>query len=358
MALHSSTLVSLCQCLGGKAPSNLDWLAVLELANNTLTTPFLIDLVDQPDQSVPQDVKVFVREIYRRNAIRNELLRAQLEEAVAALNERDVIPVLLKGAAILATAVPERRATRIMADLDILVDPDQVETALQALADLDYQSHFRTPPDSRKQYTDLKRARDVGMIDLHQGAPGPDYFYRPSGKLLDHCTRVSVGRGTAYLPTPTFEAFMLIIHDQFQDHDYWVGEIDVRHLVELRDLANAPEGIDWARLISFAPNRLARNAIEKQFVALAELFGVDVPAQLRRRFIPRLQFRRLLLQSRFPLARWPLLAVALLDYGNYRRGLGAEYQTDARRNGTFTLPRAGTVRHVLGIVGNHRIGKI
>ena len=143
-------------------------------------------------------------------------MRTQLEEAVAALNEREVIPVLLKGAAILATAAPERRATRIMVDLDILVDPDQVETALQALAELDYQSHFRTPPDSRKQYTDLKRARDVGMIDLHQGAPGPDYFYRPSGKLLDHCTPVSVGRGTAYLPTPTFQAFMLIIHDQFQ----------------------------------------------------------------------------------------------------------------------------------------------
>lgn len=358
MSLLSSTLVNLCQCIEGKAPDGLDWMAVLELANNTLTTPFLIGLVDRPDPSVPEDVRVFVREIFRRNALRNELLRAQLEEAVAALNEREVIPVLLKGAAILATAAPERRATRIMADLDILVDPDQVETALHALAGLDYQSHFRTPPDCRKQYTDLKRVRDVGMIDLHQGAPGPEYFYRSSGKLLDHCMPVSVGRGTAYLLTPTFQAFMLIIHDQFQDHDYWVGEIDVRHLVELRDLANAPEAIDWARLISFAPNRLARNAIEKQFVALAELFGVDIPVELRRRFIPRLQFRRLLLQSRFPIARWPLLAVALLDYGNYRRELGAEYQTDARRNAVLTLPRAHTLRHLAGLVGNHRIGKV
>ena len=332
-------------------------MAVLELANNTLTTPFLIDLVDQPDQSVPEDVRAFVRDIYRRNALRNDRLRAQLEEAVAALNERDVIPVLLKGSAILATAVPERRATRIMADLDILVDPDQVETALQALADLDYQSHFRTPPDSRKQYSDLKRARDVGMIDLHQGAPGPDYFYRPSGKLLAHCTPISVGRGTAYLPTPTFQAFMLIIHDQFQDDDYWVGEIDVRHLVELRDLANA-EGIDWNRMMSFASSRLARNAIAKQLVALAELFGVDVPVELRKGFVPRLQFRRLLLQSRFPLARWPLLSVALLDYGNYRRELGAEYQTDTRRNETLTLPRADTLRHLFGLVGNCRIGKV
>jgi hypothetical protein len=357
MASPSSTLVELCQCLGGKAPSNSDWMAVLELANNTLTTPFLIDLVNQSEQSVPEDVETFVRDIYRRNALRNDRLRAQLEEAVAALNERDVIPVLLKGSAILAAAAPERRATRILADLDILVDPDQFETALQALADLDYQSHFRTSPESRKQYSDLKRARDVGMIDLHQGAPGPDYFYRASGKLLANCTPISVGRGTAYLPTPTFQAFMLIIHDQFQDDDYWVGEIDVRHLVELRDLANA-EGIDWNRMMSFASSRLARNAVGKQLVALAELLGVDVPIELRKGFIPRLQFRRLLLQSRFPLARWPLLSVALLDYGNYRRELGAEYQSDSRRNKTLTLPQADTLRHLFGLVGRHRIGKV
>jgi hypothetical protein len=331
-------------------------MAVLELANNTLTTPLLIDLVDQPDQSVPGDVKAFVREIYRRNALRNDRLRAQLEEAVAALNERDVIPVLLKGSAVLATA--ERSATRIMADLDILVDPDHVETALHALADLDYQPHFQTSPESRKQYTDLKRARDVGMIDLHQAAPGPDYFYRPLGKLLEHCTPISVGRGTAYLPTPTVQAFMLIIHDQFQDDDYWVGEVDVRHLVELRDLANAAEGIEWNRMMSFAPSRLARNAMAKQLVALAELFGVDVPVELRKGFVPALQFRRLLLQSRFPLARWPLLSVALLDYRNYRRELGAEYQTYPRRNVTLTLPRADTLRHLVGIVSNHRVGKV
>ena len=149
---------------------------------------------------------------------------------------------------------------------------------MQVLADLDYQSRFSSPAGEKKQYSDLKRARDVGMIDLHQEAPGPDYFYRPSGKLLAHCTPISVGSGTAYLPTTTFQAFMLIIHDQFQDDDYWVGEMDVRHLVELRDLANSAEGIDWSRMMSFATSRLARNAIAKQLVALSELFGVDVPA--------------------------------------------------------------------------------
>ena len=358
MAFPSRNLVNLCRCLSGKAPDAPDWMAVLELANNTLTTPLLIDLVEQPNPLVPQDVKVFIREVYRRNALRNDRLRAQLEEAVAALNERNVMPVLLKGSAILATAVPERRATRIMSDLDILVDPDQAEMASRALADLDYQCHFRAPPESRKQYSDLKRAHDVGMIDLHQAAPGPDYFYLASGKLLAHCAPISVGRGTAYLPTPTFQAFMLIIHDQFQDDDYWIGEIDVRHLVELRDLAASAEGIDWNRLTTFASSRLARNAVAKQLIALEELFGVVVPAELRKGLIPRLQFKRLLLQSRFPVVRWPLLSIALLDYGNYRRELGADYQSDARRNKTLALPRADTLRHLFGLVRSRRIGKV
>lgn len=358
MAFPSSALVKLCHCLEGKAPNDSDWMAVLELANNTLTTPFLIDLVERPGQSVPEDVKAFVREIYRRNALRNERLKAQLEEAVAALNARDVIPVLLKGSAILATAPPERRATRIMADLDILVDPAQADTALRVLADLGYQTHFRAEPGRKKQYSDLKRASDVGMIDLHQEAPGPRYFYLPSGELLSHCKPIPVGSGTAYLPATTLQAFMLIIHDQFQDDDYWVGKVDVRHLVELRDLVRSAEGIDWSRLMSFAPSRLARNAVAKQLLALSELLGVDVPAELRKGFVPRLQFRRLLLQSRFPLARWPLLTVALIDYRNYRRELGAAYQTDARRNAMLTLPRAHTLRHLAGLVGNHRIGKV
>jgi hypothetical protein len=197
------------------------------------------------------------------------------------------------------------------------------------------------------------------MIDLHRSLPGPAYYYRPAGHVLEQCKLTSVGPGWAYVPAPTYQALLLIIHDQFQDYDYWVGGIDLRHLVQLRDLVNSPDGLDWGLLAGFMSGKLARNALESQLVALTELLDVDVPASMRSRRIPRLQFKRRLAQARFPLARWPLLAAAVLDYGNYRRGVGAEYRrTGQSSNGTWSMPKPGTLRFILERAGTHRIGKI
>ncbi|MCK1495201.1 nucleotidyltransferase family protein [Bradyrhizobium sp. 180] len=359
MASHSTALLSLCECLRGAIPQRPDWLSLIGLANETLTTPALIDFVDRFDQSLPEDVRSYVRDICQRNQIRNDRLTAQITEAVAALNDCGVTPTLLKGAATLATAPRRRRRTKIMADLDLMVEPDQVRTAIEALSDIGYAIDSQTPADSEEWRTDLKRSQDVGMIDLHRSLPGPAYFYSSSGHVLDHCQLTSIGPGSAYVPTPTYQAFLLTIHDQFQDYDYWVGGIDLRHLLDLRSLTDSPDGIHWDLLASLAPSRLARNALESQLVALAELLGVDVPLSMCSRFIPRLQFKRRLVQARFPIARWPLLAATVLDYRNYRRGVGAEYRRASRcGNATWTMPRPETLWHILEMTANHRIGKI
>ena len=359
MASHSTALNNLCTCLRGTLPERVDWVALIGLANETLTTPALIDLVSRFDREIPEDVCAYVRDIYQRNLARNDRLAAQLEETVVAINARGVRPVLLKGAAILTTAAAPRRGTRLMADLDILVAPDQVEATLDALAGAGYETHFETAAHEEKWYVELKRQRDVGMIDLHRSAPGPAYFYRASGQILQHCALISVGRGSAYVPSATYKALMLIIHDQFQDSGYWIGDLDLRHLLELRDLANSQEGIDWDQLASFVSGKLARNAVESQLVALAVLLGVDVPVGMRSRLIPRLQFRRRLTQARFPITRWPLLMTAVLDYPNYRKGPGAEYRTASPLLGrSWAIPKFSSLRFILGLASNHRAGKV
>ena len=98
MAGHSSALINLRACSRGELRERVEWLSLLGLANQTLTTPSLIGIVDRFEQRIPEDVCAYVHDIYRRNTARNERLTAQLEEATIALDERGVNPVVLKGA--------------------------------------------------------------------------------------------------------------------------------------------------------------------------------------------------------------------------------------------------------------------
>ncbi|MGY4436158.1 hypothetical protein ACVWWO_008635 [Bradyrhizobium sp. F1.13.1] len=197
MTRHSAALTSLCNCLRGLPPVEVEWTSVIGLANQTLTTPALIDFVDQFASVLPDDVCTYIRQIHRRNVLRNDRLAGQLEEAVIAMNGQGVTPVLLKGAATLATAPVERRGVRLMCDLDIMVMPDEAERAVTALRAIGYQIHERTLPHSKRWYVELNRPRDVGTIDLQQGASDPAYFYRGPGNALNHCVPARLGRGSA-----------------------------------------------------------------------------------------------------------------------------------------------------------------
>lgn len=358
MARHSAALTSLCNCLRGMPPVDVEWTSVIGLANQTLTTPALIDFVDKFASILPEDVCTYIRQIHRRNVLRNNRLVAQLEEAVVAMNDLGITPIMLKGASTLATAPEERRGVRLMSDLDILVQPNETEGALEALRAIGYEIHEQTPPGSQRWYVDLNRPRDVGAIDLQQSAPGPAYPYRGPGLALSHCVPVMLGRGRVHIPKPTYQALTLIIHDQFQDYGYWLGDLDLRHLVELRDLNGSAEGLDWEELGSLASGELMKNAVETQLFALAELLGVEIPHVLRSRLIPRLQFKRQLMQARYPATRVPFLAMMAADLGNYRKAANGATQAAACRRGLWSLPRMGTLQFLLKAAVAVRAGKV
>lgn len=355
MGKHSQALISLCHCLRGAPPVDVDWMSVIGLANQTLTTPALIDFVNRYASVLPEDLCEYVRQIYRRNVRRNERLADQLEEAVVAMNGRGITPVLLKGAATLAATPSERRGVRLMSDLDIMVMPDEAESAIAALRDIGYGIHVQASRESRRWYVDLIRSIDVGAIDLQQAAPGPAHFYRDPA--LSHCILSPLGRGRVRIPTPTCRALMLIIHDQFQDFGYWLGDLDLRHLIELRDLSSSIGGLDWEELTSHVSGELMKNAVETQLVALAELLGVAIPRALRSRLIPRLQFKRQLMQARFPSSRVPLLAMTVLDLRNYRRDASLDSARNAR-SGLWSIPKADTLNFLLKAATADRAGKV
>src|SRR3954465_5777405 len=101
MLNHSRSLLQLCTCLRGGIPADVDWMSLLGLANQTLTTPALHDFATRFKAEIPEDVSRYIREMFERNVARNKRLSTQLAETVKAVNDGGVTPVLLKGAAML-----------------------------------------------------------------------------------------------------------------------------------------------------------------------------------------------------------------------------------------------------------------
>ena len=184
------------------------------------------------------------------------------------------------------------------------------------------------------------------------------YFYRSLGNIRQRCSLTLSRIGTAYIPLPIYQALILIVHDQFQDSDYWTGNIDLRHLIDLCELASSAEGLDWNLLSAMSASKLYRNALETQLVTLHSLFDVDVPRELRTRLTPRLQFRRRLIQSRIPLLRFALLATALLDYLSSRAEVGARKEVKHFQAAAVSLPKIHNLRHLFDLSAEKRPGKV
>jgi hypothetical protein len=155
---------------------------------------------------------------------------------------------------------------------------------------------------------------------------------------------------------------MLILHNQFQDSDYWLGNVDLRHLIDLRDLTSIPDGIDWDLLASFMPDKLARNAFATQAITLSFLLGVDVPESLYTGLVPRLQLRRRLIQAKFPQLRGPLLIFISLDYLNFRRYRSNSSALKIRRSSIgrsrTTLARVVRLSFLFSLSRHQRAGKV
>jgi hypothetical protein len=345
-------LADLCAALNGAPRTDADWMAVLWLANGALVTPQLHAAAERAGtlDDLPEEVRTFTAEVWRRNRERNRRLLAQLDEALAALNAVGVEPVLLKGAAIWASLGRPAAFDRMMNDLDLLVRPDEVARALEGLQATGFPVVHRYEGADLHVIAERGRPSDVGVIDLHQRAPGPPGLAE-TPDLTELADVVEWNGVRARLPQPAVQAWFLVLHDQIHDGDYWRGGFALRHLLDLAMLA---EGIDWGRLRGFARTRLAAHVLDAQLVAAHRLAGAAIPDSVRRSAWARLQYARHMAQFCWPALAAPLAAAgaasetfALLEHrrvnrADRRRLFGAQ---DRRMTPAERLDR---LRYILG----------
>lgn len=301
---------TLLACLTGEFGTNADWGSLLAAANRSLITGTIAERARQGGHwdSLPPDVQAFLAAIYERTIRRNARLDAQLAEALECLNRDDIVPILIKGAAVRHTPAAGGAQGRMLSDLDLMMPAHALPRAAECLRRIGYRDYAGGPLADAPIV--LFREDDVGMLDLHSRlkAPVPRVEAQDIGR---HCVPVRIDAGEALLPSPAAQALMLIVHDQLQDRDYWRGLTDLRHLLDLDQLARTPSGIDWAALAAWFPPGYPRRALQTPLVTANALLGTPVPPDLLRGWRPRLQHKRRLLQARRPYLRIPLTLLSL-----------------------------------------------
>jgi len=265
----------------------------MELASEELIVPQLLGRLGSVSGDLPADVLSYLRETQRRSNLRNERLFATLSDALQALNAADIEPVLLKGAALWATV--QGPGERLIRDLDILVRADEVERGLSALFAAGFDILKDERATSLHDVIVLGRPSDVGSIDLHQHAPG--HLTESGGDLYSHARRARVAGGTAWTLSPEAQIYVLVMHDQIHDAQFWRGGYNLRHLLDIAALAQ--DGVDWDRVVTFCRNRTEIIALCAQLHAARALAGADVPERMRPLW-PRLHFWRQLAQYEQP----------------------------------------------------------
>lgn len=344
-------LSQLSACLRGAPPEAIDWRELLALANTALITPQLFTELERAGAPMPPQVRLFLVEVAARNRDRNRRTRAQLIDALTALNAAGIQPVLLKGMAVWATTAPHGEFDRMLGDIDLLVRPAEAARAIEALVAAGFGCDSRHDGSAAHVVAELGRPQDVGFIDLHQRPPGPPGLAEIAD-IENYCKAASFDGFTAMLPSPTLQTFFLVLHDQIHDGDYWRGGVDLRHLLDLALLSR--EGVDWDMLERLCGTRLVRNAAFAQLIAAGEIAGAQIPARVRADRWARLQYQRHMAQFAWPRLSTPLAALgaasewsSLLAHRAENRRGRARVLGIMRDDGENMRSRMERFRHIL-----------
>ena len=209
----------------GHAPSSgattQSWETLIEASSHHLVTPALA--WSMRDADCPPDVRGYFDAVLTLNRDRNEAIATTLARVAGLLNEAGIEPVLLKGAAHLATGLYSDPAIRVIGDIDVLIPdgraPDAWEQLCKAgFADLAPTAFVSLPMHHLPRLSDA--TSHIG-VELHTEVIRRSFEgLLPIPWFVDGA-EAGVFRGCRVrIPHATRRVAHTIVHDQLQDAGY------------------------------------------------------------------------------------------------------------------------------------------
>ena len=249
---------ALAACLVGNDRAPSDLLRITDRANEYLVTPQLCVAMQQffARDDLERDIVGYWQAAYDANQFRNRRLGHQLSAVLRILDQRGLRPLLLTGAAALATARDGFASARMVADLDLMLAPAQAEMGVRALTENGYACFA-----GRGRYTAAKlvHSRQMALVHVHANLPGVGRDMSFDDILVD-AQRITFRSREALLPSATRQAMYLIGHDLLQERGLLLGKLHLRHLLDLRE-SSISGRIDWDRIRAACSSLTSRTEV-------------------------------------------------------------------------------------------------
>jgi hypothetical protein len=287
--------------------------------------PFLY--LKSNDLQLDQPTRARLRAAYFSTWAKNQIVIHGLLETLHHLQQASIDALVLKGVPLLLFYYRDRGA-RMMADVDLLVRPEDLPRAAHALETAGWRLDKPLPPENiapivRALSCSHPRHRN---LDLHWRPFTIDCPPEPEAQFWRRAEAHTVEGVAMRVPEPTDLLLLMCVHGRKQDSlsiCRWV--VDATVLIE-----HAQPPIDWDALLERSRQAGLLPPVRDALTFLRREFGAAVPetALERARSIstsPRemQRYRELVRETRLHRGLWDVIACQWWRYSGARRAAGA-----------------------------------
>ncbi|RCW90273.1 nucleotidyltransferase family protein [Winogradskyella arenosi] len=181
---------------------------------------------------LPTDLVNYLEEITSINRQRNLSILAQVQAISKILKQHHINHVFLKGTALLALGCYEDNAERMVGDIDILVEKDQVQNAFELLKDSGYpKTHgFNYETKNFRHLDRLISDHELAAVEIHS-----ELFKKKHWSIIDVESVLQTKMVTDNIPLPNLKylSLHLILSWQLNDHGHYYNTCSLKSIYDI-----------------------------------------------------------------------------------------------------------------------------
>lgn len=219
---------------------------------------------------MPQDLEEHIHEVYCLNQERNLAIIEQLDDVTQCLNQANISPVYLKGAANLIDQLYLNIGDRLLVDIDLLVSQNEISDAVAMLKANGYTNYTgKKCVASPKHYPRLTK-QDLGAdVEVHFLAVSPEYSDNFNYETIKQNWKGVEAHPYCYVLSDEDKLRLNFIHAHLNNGGYR------KRLLSLRDLYDVLVIGDRINLKEVIPTLGYEREADTYFLMVKELFGLS-----------------------------------------------------------------------------------